>query len=176
LISGWILDVLSNFRTGRRYLVKYPGYPPSNLQIYIKAKIWLDSEFGGQPDVQIKKSGYPIGHISNKLTLISNWILDILSSIPTETRYLVKYPGYPPSDINTEIHQNKISVWFDLFKYLVEYKISGQIYETFGNPISILADILQASKFGILPDAVHKKQGYLIGHTFSKGQILNLIN
>jgi hypothetical protein len=60
---------------------------------------------------------------------MSDWILDILFNIQTETRYLVKYPGYPPSNINTEIHSKKISsglIFLNIrldTRYLVKYLI-----------------------------------------------------
>ena len=108
-----------------------------------------------------------INHKSQILNMMSDWILDILFNIQTETRYLVKYPGYPPSNINTEIHSKKISVWFDLFKsdtgylvkYSAEYKISGQI---FGIPslkyttvYPLKPNIRPDSEFGIGPDAIY---------------------
>ena len=101
--------------------------------------------------------------------MMSDWTLDILFNIQTETRYMVKYPGYPPSNINTEIHSKKISVWFDLFKsdtvylvkYSAEYKLSGQI---FGIPslkyttvYPLKPNIRPDSEFSIGPDAVYKQ-------------------
>ena len=45
-----------------------------------------------------------INYKSQILDMMSDWILDILSNIQPNTKYLVKYSGYPASNIQPYIH------------------------------------------------------------------------